>query len=206
MYSGHVFLYYISYFPSSILYHTQFHLYTGRAKELYSEILKRFLQEARRPIPLIILRTFFCNRKILLLSGSPPHKVNPCLKWAWKHAKYMYRHTTRSTHISNGHENMQSTCIGTPHVLSSGSLHRWHHDTPERVHACHSDSFRLSHNGPFERITTVTTNTPWRLNVWCGETCWGNDSVWRIHFVRVLQSVPQTGHRKTHGTCCTVLL
>ena len=123
--------------------------------------------------------------------------------------KFFYfrdHHPTRSTHVSNGHENMQSTCIGTPHVLSSGSLHRWHHDTPERVHACHSDSFRLSHNGPFERITTVTTNTPWRLNVWCGETCWGNDSVWRIHFVRVLQSVPQTGHRKTHGTCCTVLL
>ena len=32
---------------------------------------------------------FLCNWKILLLSGSPPHRVRPYLKWTWKHAKYM---------------------------------------------------------------------------------------------------------------------
>jgi hypothetical protein len=55
--------------------------------------LKRFLQEAYRLVLPIILRTFFCNRKILVLSGSPPHSVKPYLKLAWKHAKYTVLNT-----------------------------------------------------------------------------------------------------------------
>ena len=39
--------------------------------------LKRFLQESCRPALPIMLKTFFCNQKILYL------------KWTWKHVKYM---------------------------------------------------------------------------------------------------------------------
>jgi hypothetical protein len=51
--------------------------------------LKRFLQETCRPTLSVILITFFCNRNIFILSGSPTHRVKPYLKWTWKHAKYM---------------------------------------------------------------------------------------------------------------------
>ena len=51
--------------------------------------LNRFLQDACRPVQPINLKTFFCNRKILILSGSPPYRVKPYLKWTWKHAKYI---------------------------------------------------------------------------------------------------------------------
>ena len=55
--------------------------------------LKRFLQETCWPTLPIILMTFFCNQKILTLSGSPPHRVRPYLRWTWKHAKYMVLRT-----------------------------------------------------------------------------------------------------------------
>ena len=51
--------------------------------------LKRFLQETCQPALPTILIAFFCNWKILILSGSPPHRVKLYLKWAWKHAKYI---------------------------------------------------------------------------------------------------------------------
>ena len=51
--------------------------------------LKRFLQEACWPTLPFILIAFFCDWKILILSGSLPYRVTPYLKWTWKHAKYM---------------------------------------------------------------------------------------------------------------------
>jgi hypothetical protein len=57
--------------------------------------LNKFLQEARWPAPPIILKTFFYKRKILILSGSPPHRVKPYLKWTWKQAKHMVLKTHR---------------------------------------------------------------------------------------------------------------
>jgi hypothetical protein len=59
-----------------------------QGKGIIFRSLKRFLQEACRPVLPIILKIFFCNQTILILSGSPPHRVKP---------------------ISNEHENMQST-------------------------------------------------------------------------------------------------
>jgi hypothetical protein len=65
---------------------------------------------------------------------------------------HMYRH---ATHVPAHH-----TCIGTPHMPSSGSLCSWHHNILECVQVCHSEWYRLSYNGPFESIVTVTTETP----------------------------------------------
>jgi hypothetical protein len=66
--------------------HTTSLIYRQRKGSIF-RFLNRFLQEACRPVPPIILKTFFCNRKILKHSGSPP---------------------TGSNHISNEHENMQN--------------------------------------------------------------------------------------------------
>jgi hypothetical protein len=68
--------------------HTTSLMYQQGKRSMFRSV-KRFLQETCRPTLPIILITSFCNRKIFILSGSPPHRVKPYLKWTWKHAKYM---------------------------------------------------------------------------------------------------------------------
>ena len=45
------------------------------------------------------------------------------------------------------------------------------------------NSFTDCYNGPFENVMVTTTKAPWWLHMWCAETCWRNDNVWRIHWV-----------------------
>ena len=55
---------------------------------------KRLLQEVHQPALPIIRKSFFCNLKFLILSGSPPHRVKPYLKWTWKiQSAWFLRHT-----------------------------------------------------------------------------------------------------------------
>ena len=50
----------------------------------------------------IILKTFFCNQKIIILSGSPPHRVKPYLKWTWKNANTWFLRHMDSLHSLRG--------------------------------------------------------------------------------------------------------
>jgi hypothetical protein len=43
------------------------------------------------------------------------------------------------------------------------------------------NSFTDCYNGPFENVMVTTTKAPWWLHMWCAETCWRNDKLWRIH-------------------------
>ena len=43
-------------------------------------------------------------------------------------------------------------------------------------------------------------NTAWWWQVWCAETCWRIDSVWKIHLVHV-KMVIRTNRLTMHGKC-----
>jgi hypothetical protein len=67
--------------------------------------LNRFLQEACRPVPPIILKTFFCNRKML---EDIYYEYNTLNRIRY-YVQLNKDHPTGSNHISNEHENMQNT-------------------------------------------------------------------------------------------------
>jgi len=77
------------------------------------------------------------------------------------------------------------TCFGTPHVPSSGCLRSYLHASKlicrECVQIHHCQFIYSSYNGPSESVLITTEKTPWRWHVWCVETCWWIDIVWRIH-------------------------
>jgi len=53
------------------------------------------------------------------------------------------------------------------------------------VQGNHCKFNHLSYNGPFESFRITNAKNPWWWDVWCTETRWRTDNVWRIYLVHV---------------------